>query len=112
MERDLREWLAKVQEMGQLKTVEGADWDLEIGAVTQLILQEKDIDITRHTWSSPLDLTIRKPTNAFFNSRAIIDACRPYDWIDEFPKAIEYSPELFQRVRGRWKELFQEITNE
>ena len=54
----------------------------------------KDIDMIRQAWSSALDPIIRKPTKAFFNSRAIIDACRPFDWIEEFPKAISYSPEL------------------
>lgn len=28
---DLRGWLAKVESMGELKRVEGADWNLEIG---------------------------------------------------------------------------------
>ncbi len=39
---------------------------------------EKDIDIIRRAWSTPLDPTIRKPTKAFMNPRGIIDACRPY----------------------------------
>jgi hypothetical protein len=29
--RDVREWIQKVDEMSELKVVEGADWDLEIG---------------------------------------------------------------------------------
>ena len=34
--RDLREWMQLVQEAGQLRQVEGADWDLEIGTITDL----------------------------------------------------------------------------
>lgn len=60
------------------------------------------IDIIRNAWSTPLDPTIRKPTKAFVNSRAIIDACRPYDWIDEFPKVVEPEPELVKRVKQKW----------
>lgn len=34
--RDLREWLEEVEEMGELQRVEGADWNLEIGNITEL----------------------------------------------------------------------------
>jgi len=61
---------------------------------------EKDIDIIRRTRSSPLDPMIRKPAQAFFNSRAIIDACKPYEWIDEFPEALKLNPELVERVKA------------
>lgn len=33
---DLREWIAAVERLGQLRRVEGADWDLEIGTITDL----------------------------------------------------------------------------
>jgi UbiD family decarboxylase len=68
---------------------------------------EKDIDIVRRCWSSALDPTIRQKTDesAFFNSRAIIDACKPYEWIDEFPKDVRTSPELIKRVKEKWKDL-------
>ena len=35
--RDLREWLDQVNRLGELKTVEGADWDLELGAITEVV---------------------------------------------------------------------------
>ncbi len=63
---------------------------------------EKDIDILRRLWSTPLDSTIRKPAGAYFNSRAIIDACKPYEWIDEFPEDIRISPEMIDRVKKKW----------
>ncbi len=34
--RDLREWLALVDAMGELRVIEGADWNLEIAAITEL----------------------------------------------------------------------------
>ena len=34
--RDLRDWIAAVDEMGELKRIDGADWDVEIGAITEL----------------------------------------------------------------------------
>jgi UbiD family decarboxylase len=63
---------------------------------------EKDIDIIRRAWSTPLDTMIRKPTNAYFNSRAIIDACKPYEWMEEFPEDIKVSPEMAQKIKSKW----------
>ena len=34
--RDLREWLARVDSFGELRIVEGADWNQEIGAVAEV----------------------------------------------------------------------------
>ncbi len=67
---------------------------------------EKDIEIIRGCAGMELDPMIRKPTTAPLNSRAIIDACKPYEWISEFPQAIEVDPELADIVRGKWRDLF------
>ncbi len=40
-------------------------------------------------------------------STAIIDACRPWAWRDQFPKTTKTSAEVMQQVRDRWgKVLF------
>ena len=66
---------------------------------------EQDIDIIRKCWSTGLDPMIRKPTNAFFNSKAIIDACKPFDWIAEFPRSVELSPELESKMKEKWAKI-------
>jgi UbiD family decarboxylase len=33
---DLRAWLAEIERLGELKTVRGADWNLELGAISEL----------------------------------------------------------------------------
>src|SRR3984893_6611316 len=46
------------------------------------------IDIIRGAWSTPLDPRIepeRKAAGDYTNSRAVIDACRPWHWRDKFP---------------------------
>ena len=49
----------------------------------------EDIDFIRKAWSGALDP--RKKLGDNFNSRAIIDACRPFDWKDEFvPKPLPF----------------------
>ena len=40
--RDLREWLVK-RKVGRAKTVEGADWDLEIGAIIEMARKESQV---------------------------------------------------------------------
>ncbi|HEY5607651.1 MAG TPA: UbiD family decarboxylase [Alphaproteobacteria bacterium] len=61
---------------------------------------ERDIDIVRNAWSGPLDP--RKRVGEVFNSRALVDACRPYDWKDEFPPVAESSPELKAKTKAKW----------
>lgn len=38
--KDLREFIERVKELGQLKVIENTDWDLEIGAITQLVAEK------------------------------------------------------------------------
>ena len=38
---DVRQWLELVESMGELKRIEGADWDLEIGTMAELIYRER-----------------------------------------------------------------------
>src|SRR5918995_5885288 len=33
---DLRAWLSTIDKLGELRTVEGADWNLELGAISEL----------------------------------------------------------------------------
>jgi 4-hydroxy-3-polyprenylbenzoate decarboxylase len=61
----------------------------------------KDIEILRRCWSGPLDPIIHKDDKGF-NSRAIIDATRPYEWKESFPPVSRSSRELRERVLGKW----------
>ena len=38
---DVRQWLELVESMGELKRIDGADWDLEIGTMAELIYRER-----------------------------------------------------------------------
>jgi 4-hydroxy-3-polyprenylbenzoate decarboxylase len=62
---------------------------------------ERDIDILRRCWSGPLDPIIR-PGQKGFNSRALVDATRPFEWRDEFPLVAESSPERRAEVLKKW----------
>jgi 4-hydroxy-3-polyprenylbenzoate decarboxylase len=70
---------------------------------------ETSITILKACQSSALDPRIppeRKKKRDFTSSRAIIDACKPYAWIKEFPATNVASPELRGKVLEKWKELF------
>ena len=64
------------------------------------------IDILRRTWSGPLDPIIPRDQKGH-NSRAIIDACRPYEWIKDFPPVSGASPELKERVLEKYGEYLK-----
>jgi hypothetical protein len=45
-------------------------------------------------------------SKALMNSRAVIDACRPYEWMKDFPEVAETSPELRRAVLERFGRSF------
>ncbi len=91
------------------------DDDIDVSDLEQVIwamLTRSDpatsIDIVKNAWSTPLDPRIppeEKAKKNFTNSRAIIDACRPYHWRDKFPKVNMPSAELAKETRERFSYL-------
>jgi UbiD family decarboxylase len=65
---------------------------------------EIDIEVMKRTWGSRVDpLTL--PGEIAFNSRAIIDACRPFERLADFPAVAESSADLVASVSRRWPEV-------
>jgi 4-hydroxy-3-polyprenylbenzoate decarboxylase len=62
----------------------------------------QSIEILRRCWSGPLDPRIPVEDKGF-SSRAIIDATRPYEWRDKFPKSSGASRELKDKVAAQWR---------
>ena len=62
--------------------------------------------ILDHCWSSRLD-TLVTDKSLPYNSRMVIDACRPYEQLDTFAKVCQSSPELAARVRAKYPELYR-----
>jgi UbiD family decarboxylase len=68
---------------------------------------EVDIDIIKRGMGSkndPMSIAYRYP--APFSSKAIIDACRPFEHLRDFPAVAEASKELQDKVKEKWKDLF------
>jgi UbiD family decarboxylase len=71
-----------------------------------------DIDILRQCWSNPLDPMVssaEKDRRRLWNSRAIINACRPWDRLqaNDFPPVAEATPALLQATKKKWAWLFE-----
>jgi 4-hydroxy-3-polyprenylbenzoate decarboxylase len=69
------------------------------------------IDIIKGCWSGPLDPII-PPGQKGLNSRAVIDACKPFLWIDKFPATVEPSRELRDKVLRKWGSIIISLHNE
>jgi len=68
------------------------------------------IDFIRGAWSTPLDPRLDPEERArgnFTNSRAIIDACRPFHWRDKFPRVNQMSPEAQRKAREKFGYLLK-----
>lgn len=63
------------------------------------------IDIIHRAWSTHLDPRIppeQKEKLALWNSRAIIDATRPFEWKDQFPAVNMPTPEERRQAEQKW----------
>jgi 4-hydroxy-3-polyprenylbenzoate decarboxylase len=70
------------------------------------------IDIIRDCWSTPLDPLLtpeKRKERDFSNSRAIINACRPFHWRDKYPRVNRVSEGLRDQTLGKWKDLFSSL---
>jgi 4-hydroxy-3-polyprenylbenzoate decarboxylase len=68
------------------------------------------IDIIHNAWSTALDPRIHpddKEKGKLTNSRAIIDATRPYEWRGRFPKVNMPSPEKARVAREKFSYLLE-----
>lgn len=74
-------------------------------ALTTRVDLTKDVDLVRDTWGTYLEPSIWPVEDRPYSSTALINACKPHKWIDQFPKRNLPDPEVKQKVIGRWKEL-------
>jgi UbiD family decarboxylase len=94
------------------------DDDIDVSNLEELIWAlltrsdpESSIDIIRGAWSTPLDPRIppeKREQKDFTNSRAVIDACRPYHWRDQFAKVNMPSPEDARQAREKFGYLLRD----
>ncbi len=68
---DLRQFIARVNELGELKQVDGADWDLEIGAITEIEAESPDARLLLFQNIKGYPPDFRVASNLFNTSRRI-----------------------------------------
>jgi 4-hydroxy-3-polyprenylbenzoate decarboxylase len=93
------------------------DDDIDVSNLEELIwamVSRSDpatsIDIIHNAWSTALDPRIHpddKAKGKLVNSRAIIDATRPYEWRDRFPVVNMPSPETKRKTREKFSYLLE-----
>ena len=96
--------------MGRLIVVVDEDVDPSnladvMWAVATRCEPSEQIDIMRNGWSSALDPRIppeSKLRGITSHSKAIIDACRPFAWIDKFPRTSALSQDETRAIEGKW----------
>jgi UbiD family decarboxylase len=87
------------------------DWEEVKWAMTSRCDPAEDIHVVEDCWSTYLDPMIppeRKREGDLTNSRAVIDATRPYHWREEFPEDAKISRELEMEMLATYgDELFE-----
>ena len=75
-------------------------------AVTTRCEPVEGIDIIRNAWSSALDPRIApedKAKGVTSHSKAIINACRPFSWIDKFPMPSALTADETRAIEDKWE---------
>jgi len=66
---------------------------------------ETSLDVCRRIWSYKIDPRLpkqKKEVGDYTGSVAIIDACKPYAWIDNFPSTTKINEELLKSTEEKW----------
>ena len=68
------------------------------------------INVISEAWSTPLDPRIAPENRAqrnFTNSVAVINACQPYHWKDQFAKTCYFSEDVRKKTHDKWKDILR-----
>jgi UbiD family decarboxylase len=91
--------------------VDPSDLNDVMWAITTRCEPSEQIDIVREAWSSALDPRIPaedKARGVTSHSKAIVDACRPFGWIDKFPPTSAISQAEARAIEEKWGAVLRE----
>jgi len=74
-------------------------------AMTTRCVPEEQIDIVRGTVSTRVDPLISPKKREAWDltcGRVLINACKPWDWIEQFGKSMTFTPEYERQIREKW----------
>jgi 4-hydroxy-3-polyprenylbenzoate decarboxylase len=98
----LARWIVVVDEDIDPTSLEDVVW-----AMSTRCDPAQEVEFIRRGWSTPLDPMLQKPP--FQNSRAVIDACRPWGWKDEFPAVASASRDLREAVAAKFSDALKDL---
>jgi 4-hydroxy-3-polyprenylbenzoate decarboxylase len=79
-------------------------------AICTRVDPETSIEILKGTWTSDLDPRLppeKRKRGDHTIGRALINACKPFDWRDQFPPSNVFGPEMRKRVREKWTSILK-----
>jgi 4-hydroxy-3-polyprenylbenzoate decarboxylase len=86
--------------------IDPADWESVMWALTTRCNPEDSIDIVSILNSPLIDVTPEKERKDYTTAKVIINACKPYHWMKNFPPVNRASDELRKKVLDKWSSLF------
>lgn len=84
--------------------VDPTDMNQVLWAMATRATPADDIDILRNTRGSPLDPAQNPPEKRFFGSKALINACKDYRNLHDFPARTLLRKSVYEQVAARWQE--------
>jgi len=85
--------------------VDPTDFNEVMWALSTRCHPAEDIDTLRNTWSTGLDPSRYAAEDRPYGSKALINACKPYRYLKQFPASTLLRREVYDRVAARWAEL-------
>jgi 4-hydroxy-3-polyprenylbenzoate decarboxylase len=64
------------------------------------------LDVVKGVWASVCEPALppeERSPRGYTSDRVLIDACRPYKWMDQFPAVNAFTKEYKDTIAERWK---------
>lgn len=77
-----------------------------IWAIATRCYVREGVDLVKSVWASVCEPAMppeERSPRGYTSDRVLIDACRPYRWLDEFPKVNAFAKEFKDEVERKWK---------
>ncbi|MCC6887551.1 MAG: UbiD family decarboxylase [Hyphomicrobiales bacterium] len=90
--------------------VDPSDLNDVLWAIATRCEPAEQIDIVRNAWSSALDPRIPeedKRRGVTSHSKAVIEACKPFPWIDRYPPTSALSQEEARAIADKWAQVLR-----
>ena len=89
--------------------IDPTNWADVMWAICTRCDPETSIDLVRGFLTSSLDPTVSPEKRAkgdFTMTKVLVNACKPYHWIKEFPLECRPSDVLRQKIKEKWSHIF------